>query len=153
MISFLISVHLLLTGGLLTAFEVLPLLLVLIIPYPETFVNKNPNGAAVVFSCSPALIQTAGRGFVIYQLSRQLHRSGRPPADKLQHRESRLRLSVFLLPYPEARPPGFPVSIIPPSLPAALAPAIRRRRGYFLKKKKDIIIILLSENDTLPSIF
>ena len=47
MISFLISVHLLLTGGLLTAFEVLPLLLVLIIPYPETFVNKNPNGAAL----------------------------------------------------------------------------------------------------------
>lgn len=35
------------------------------------------------------------------------------PADKLQHRESRERLSVFLLPYPEARSPGFPVSIIP----------------------------------------
>ena len=74
-------------------------------------------------------------------------------AEKLQHRESRPRLSVFLLPYPEARSPGFPVSIIPPSLPAALAPIIRRRRVSFLKKKKDIIIILLSENDTLPSNF
>ena len=75
------------------------------------------------------------------------------PAEKLQHRESRPRLSVFLLPYSEARSPGFPVSIIPPSLPAALAPIIRRRRVSFLKKKKDIIIILLSENDTLPSNF
>lgn len=121
----------------------------------ETLSIKNFNDAVfgVVFYVL-ALIQTAGRG--IHYLSafpaaspwRQLS-----PADKLQHRESRERLSVFLLPYPEARSPGFPVSIIPPSLPAALAPIIRRRRVSFLKKKKDIIIILLSENDTLPSNF
>ena len=76
---------------------------------------KNFNDAVfgVVFYVL-ALIQTAGRG--IHYLSafpaaspwRQLS-----PADKLQHRESRERLSVFLLPYPEARSPGFPVSIIP----------------------------------------
>lgn len=81
----------------------------------ETFSIKNFNDAVfgVVFYVL-ALIQTAGRG--IHYLSafpaaspwRQLS-----PADKLQHRESRERLSVFLLPYPEARSPGFPVSIIP----------------------------------------
>lgn len=81
----------------------------------ETLSIKNFNDAVfgVVFYVL-ALIQTAGRG--IHYLSafpaaspwRQLS-----PADKLQHRESRERLSVFLLPYPEARSPGFPVSIIP----------------------------------------
>ena len=81
----------------------------------ETLSIKNFNDAVfgVVFYVL-ALIQTAGRG--IHHLSafpaaspwRQLS-----PADKLQHRESRERLSVFLLPYPEARSPGFPVSIIP----------------------------------------
>lgn len=48
-----------------------------------------------------------GAGFVIYPLSRQLHRGGRTPADKLQYRESRLRLSVLFLPYPGS-PPASP---------------------------------------------
>ena len=71
----------------------------------ETLSIKNFNDAVfgVVFYVL-ALIQTAGRG--IHYLSafpaaspwRQLS-----PADKLQHRESRPRLSVFILLYPEAR--------------------------------------------------
>ena len=47
-------------------------------------------------------------GFVIYQLFVQLHRGGRPPADKLQHRESRLRLSVLFLPHPGSPTAGLP---------------------------------------------
>ena len=99
----------------LTAFGDHPCCLSLLYHILETLSIKNFNDAVfgVVFYVL-ALIQTAGRG--IHYLSafpaaspwRQLS-----PADKLQHRESRERLSVFLLPYPEARSPGFPVSIIP----------------------------------------
>ncbi|PWM01871.1 MAG: hypothetical protein DBY05_03235 [Clostridiales bacterium] len=92
-------------------------------------------------------------GFVIYQLSGSFTVAAVFPADKLQHRESRLRLSVFLLPYLGSPLAGLPRFYNSAFLPAALAPAIRRRRVSFLKKKKDIIIILLSENDTLPSNF
>ena len=100
----------------LTAFGDHPCCLSLLYHMRKFLSIKNFNGAAsgVVFSCRSALLPTAGRG--IHYLSafpaaspwRQLS-----PADKLQHRESRERLSVFLLPYPEARSPGFPRFILP----------------------------------------
>ncbi len=94
----------------LTAFGDHPCCLSLLYHMRKFLSIKNFNGAAsgVVFSCRSALIQTAGREIPIYQLSGQLHRGGRPPADKLQHRESRLRLSVLFLPYPGSPPAGLP---------------------------------------------
>ena len=100
----------------------------------ETLSIKNFNDAVfgVVFYVL-ALIQTAGRG--IHYLSafpaaspwRQLS-----PVGKLQYRESRPQLSVFLQAI-SRKPSGLPR--IDPSLlalPAALAPVIRRRRVFLL---------------------
>ena len=92
-------------------------------------------------------------GFVIYQLSGQLHR-GSSPLPKSSNIEKAAR--GFPFSFYHIRKPARRASRIDPSLlalPAALAHAIRRRRFSFLKKKKDINIILLSENDTLPSNF
>ena len=60
---------------------------------PEILSIKNFSGAAsgVVFSCSPALIQSAGRGIPIYQLSRQLHRGGSSPPSASSNTEKAAR--------------------------------------------------------------
>ena len=55
MISFLISVHLLFTGGLLTAFEVLPLLLNCIISQQIELVNRKDIPAGMSFYVFAAL--------------------------------------------------------------------------------------------------
>lgn len=75
-------------------------------------------------------------GFVIYQLSGSFTVAAVFPADKLQHRESRLRLSVFLLPYlgsPLAGLPRFYNSAFPSRGSGAHYPAPPR---FFLKKEK-----------------
>lgn len=65
----------------LTAFGDHPCCLSLLYHMRKFLSIKNFNGAAsgVVFSCRSALIQTAGRGIPIYQLSRQLHRGASSP--------------------------------------------------------------------------
>jgi len=58
------------------------------------------------------------------------------PAEKLQHRESRPRLSVFFLPYPEARPPGFPYRSQPSRPSRGFGARYPAPPLFFLKKEK-----------------
>ena len=98
--------------------------------------NKNKKSFFVRLSAAfffSSYSKRTGAGFVIYPLSRQLHRGGRTPADKLQYRESRLRLSVLFLPYPGS-PPGFPVFILPLSFPRLWRPLSSAAAYSFYKQ-------------------
>lgn len=77
----------------LTAFGDHPCCLSLLYHMRKFLSIKNFNGAAsgVVFSCRSALIQTAGRGFVIYQLPQQLHRGGSSPPPTSSNTEKAAR--------------------------------------------------------------
>ena len=63
-----------------------------------------------------------GAGFVIYPLSGQLYRGGRPPPTSSNTEKAASGFPFYFFHIPEARPPGFPVSIIPPSFPRLWRP-------------------------------
>lgn len=121
----------------LTAFGDHPCCLSLLYHMRKFLSIKNFNGAAsgVVFSCRSALIQTAGRGIPIYQLSRQLHRgASSPPPISSNTEKAACGFPFSFKPYPGSPLAGLPRFYFSalPSFCAAWAPAFGALALYYI---------------------